>query len=845
MASRLLSGRRMKSWMGLCVEPLERRQMLSVVELAPILPSFLGHSDAPQTDSIDLTTHFIDSDVEAGGSVARFETSLGTFNVALTDKETPITVQNFANYANRGEYNNTFFHRSFVLSSSTGGSPTTPADIIQAGGYFVSGGKANHIGTFAPIVNEVATEVQQNVVGTIAMAKTSDPDSATSEFFFNVHDNAGLDDPNNSGGFTTFGHVIGGGIGIVNQIAALPTVDFGGAFATLPVTDTSNPGSSLVFENISIQPDVTFTTGSDNDALVRPSISGHTLSFRYAAGKSGTANVTVTAKSFDGTQFSRTFAVTIPDPVTPGAGPKANDDAPPPMRVNTSVTFTPADNDTDSVSPLQPSSITFVTQPTHGTLSFSSFRGVVTYTPAQDFTGTDSFQYTITDENGDTSVLPATVNLTVNPVTVDFGTASQRVLIVDEPDGTHATLIVAGGTAAVTFAGTDVQLSTTRGVVTASGTQATIDDITITNATNRSAILFVRTTGGDVTLGSIHDNGPVSAIIAPNGSITGDVKVSGLGRLFVSSILNSSIDLGSDIHDTIIFANDVENTNLHSSTNIKFIRSQHWLSTTGFEYTINATAVGVLLVPGEFANSMTLTSTGDDALAVNIGSVTGGTWTATGVIHSLVLGSVASAWSLTSQNLVNLIRVKGNLSSSITAGAIGTLLVGGDFVGGKIVTDASISAGFFQLGRLIVVGNMTNSVVQGNGNLGVIVAKSITGSDIVAGADLLLATNHQLPSSLSSFFANARLAAVISRSGFSDSRITAANIGTLQLGQLTLDDPSGVEGVATHIISLLAGTLDTGKRLVLGRVQLKSQTALSAFLTKAAIDLRAFQVKIL
>ncbi len=157
----------------------------------------------------------------SNATVVKFETVLGDFEVNLYDNATPETVANFLNYVNNGRFTNSIIHRS------------APGFVIQGGGFtYDMALPLNDIPTFPSVINE---PIYANVRGTIAMAKLGgDPDSATSQFFFNLGDNtANLD--NQNGGFTVFGEVVGNGMDIVDAIAALPDYDFGGAFTDLPL----------------------------------------------------------------------------------------------------------------------------------------------------------------------------------------------------------------------------------------------------------------------------------------------------------------------------------------------------------------------------------------------------------------------------------------------------------------------------------------------------------------------------------------------------------------------------------------------------------------------------------
>lgn len=165
------------------------------------------------------------SDAEA--TIVQFETSLGNFEVNLYDQGTPVTVENFLNYVNAGSYENIIIHRS------------VPDFIVQGGGFaYQNSWPVNGINTNAAIVNEPEFS---NVRGTIAMAKIGgNPNSATSQWFFNLADNSttgGALDIQNSG-FTVFGEVVGDGMAIVDQIAGLPRYNFSssnGALGELPL----------------------------------------------------------------------------------------------------------------------------------------------------------------------------------------------------------------------------------------------------------------------------------------------------------------------------------------------------------------------------------------------------------------------------------------------------------------------------------------------------------------------------------------------------------------------------------------------------------------------------------
>ncbi len=138
----------------------------------------------------------------------RLETSLGDIVIELVD-DAPVTTENFLQYVEDGFYDGTIFHR------------VVPDFVVQGGGFLP--GNVAQEGVRDPIVNEFSPS-RSNVRGTVAMAKLGgDPDSATSQFFFNLDDNSGppsnLDTQN--GGFTVFANVVEG-MDVVDSIAAVP-----------------------------------------------------------------------------------------------------------------------------------------------------------------------------------------------------------------------------------------------------------------------------------------------------------------------------------------------------------------------------------------------------------------------------------------------------------------------------------------------------------------------------------------------------------------------------------------------------------------------------------------------
>ena len=134
-------------------------------------------------------------------------TNVGTIRLELYPSKAPKTVENFLQYVKDGHYNGTIFHR------------VIPGFMIQGGGMTPNMAQK---ATRAPVPIESKNGLK-NVVGSVAMARTSDPNSATAQFFVNINDNAFLDYPGQDGnGYTVFGKVVNG-MDVVSKIAAVPT----------------------------------------------------------------------------------------------------------------------------------------------------------------------------------------------------------------------------------------------------------------------------------------------------------------------------------------------------------------------------------------------------------------------------------------------------------------------------------------------------------------------------------------------------------------------------------------------------------------------------------------------
>ena len=136
----------------------------------------------------------------------RFETSLGHFTVELFPDQAPLSAENFRQYAVDGHFDGTIFHR------------VIPGFVIQGGGFTEN---MTQKSTRKPVKNE-ADNGLKNLRTTLSMARTSEVNSATSQFFVNLVDNAFLDHGSRDFGYAVFGKVTEG-MDVIDAIAAVQT----------------------------------------------------------------------------------------------------------------------------------------------------------------------------------------------------------------------------------------------------------------------------------------------------------------------------------------------------------------------------------------------------------------------------------------------------------------------------------------------------------------------------------------------------------------------------------------------------------------------------------------------
>ena len=153
-----------------------------------------------------LPSAILPAEEAAPNPMVKLVTSAGDITIQLLPQKSPVTVENFLSYVDSGFYNGTIFHR--VINKF----------MIQGGGFSADMAEKE---SGEPIVNESRNKLH-NIRGSIAMARTSDPDSATAQFFINQRSNLQLDWAPGKEGYTVFGEVVEG-MGVVDFIATAET----------------------------------------------------------------------------------------------------------------------------------------------------------------------------------------------------------------------------------------------------------------------------------------------------------------------------------------------------------------------------------------------------------------------------------------------------------------------------------------------------------------------------------------------------------------------------------------------------------------------------------------------
>ena len=297
-------------------ESLESRQLLAANLFDA--PAAIN-APAGTSQTIDLA-NFINERI-------RFATSLGDIDLELFSGVRQITVDNFLSYVNQDRLDGTIIHR--VTKEADG------IEVIQGGGFTpffpsTQGPAPTHITTDAPIVNEASVSpLKSNVRGTIAMARTNDPDSATSEWFINTADNTVLDAGPEEGdaGYAVFGRVIDdAGLAVADAIQALPIFTVGdpnqSALQATPLQNyggTGDPDSTDYITLTASQlptPVLTFSVQNNNPAVATATLQGTQLTLNFGP-TVGVTNLQITATDAQNNTITKPLTIVTGQAETP------------------------------------------------------------------------------------------------------------------------------------------------------------------------------------------------------------------------------------------------------------------------------------------------------------------------------------------------------------------------------------------------------------------------------------------------------------------------------------------------------------------------------------------------
>ncbi len=486
------------------------------------------------------------------------------------------------------------------------------------------------------------------------------------------------------------------------------------------------------------------------------------------------------------------------------------------------------------VAPLVPSSVTISTAPVDGTATVNASNGSVLYTPKAGFIGADTFSYTVTDTNDNTSA-PATVTVNVGSE-ISSAKGGNRSIIFTDATGGVETVTLSTGTAEVYFSGNGTS-TTTKSKTTVTGSGLEIGSIVLSGTTKSSALVVRGIANKAVTIGGITDSSPLGTITAKSATLSGVDVLNGIASLSLAGLSNATMTIDTGVPRVALSLGTVSDSSLGSGVAITSLNVTSWtnaVSTTG----ITGVSINSLVSQGAFTPTLNLSASPVSIGAARIGGALGGAWTASGKVTSIAAGSVNSTWAGQINGALTSMTVKtGGLADDLIAGSIGSLVIGGDLTGN--ITAASVKT-------IRVNGNITGSTldITGAGGLSSLTALSLTNSnifvDVTPTLTLAAATSGALgTATIGSIDLTAR-----GSNAFANSSIFADKIRSLALGTVNTDNSSTPEGVATNSIASVTGVFGSVP-VHLSPLQLSTETILQTYLEQQSIAFGDFEISIL
>jgi hypothetical protein len=596
-------------------------------------------------------------------------------------------------------------------------------------------------------------------------------------------------------------------------IAVLPSVqDTSGTPLASTLTITSGPSHGTATANTSTGV-ITYTAAanySGADTLT------YSISDTNNATATGTVTINVESSTTTAPIASPTFGTTLantPVVLSPSAlGSDGSVITPKLVEIaNTTAGF--------SASPLP----TTIASAAGGTLVVNS-NNTVTYTPATNFVGSDSFLFKVEDSAGSFS---STETFTINVgVQISSAKGASKSVIYPDASGTPVTVTLSRGVAGVYFDGAGSE-SAAKGKITITGNGLTISDIAASQTTAASVLtLSTSHNKGTITLGGVTDTGTLGSIVGASTKLSGTsgtptIDVGGVRSIKLQSINSAELVLGATgVTSDSLTTGVVTNSQFSSLVPVSLLKAASWADSSGnsASETVVAPVVKTLSIANGFNPNLQLTGAGVDLSSATVsGAVNTGIWTVAGSAGSITLGAVGSQWGgITATGKISSLKVRaGGLPADISAASIGSVVVAGAISGNLSTTGSfnSLTAGELT-GSTIDVGNTVGTVTQATAaNVGGAVLKSLrlTGT----GADT-----------------------------FSDSSVIAGSIDSVTTGSVNTASGSTPEGLAAVKIKSAAVKVN-GEVLHLNAASLLSDSALSALLSQKGVSLGTFAIDIL
>ena len=400
-------------------------------------------------------------------------------------------------------------------------------------------------------------------------------------------------------------------------------------------------------------------------------------------------------------------------------------------------------------------------------------------------------------------------------VTVGVG-APARTLSFTDPDGTAATIRVAGGAATVTFDGTNLASTPAGTAVAVTGTNVVMTNLVITGPNPN---VTVNTAGdGTVNLGGLSAAGPVAGFRGPGVVLGGTTTLAnGIGRLELGGTQGATINITrggqARLQDAALTIGTAQDTSINSQQPLSQLRVGSWAAgVPGQPDQITTPRINTIQSAGDFAAGISLSGNGQAVGRPILGNVrvggalaAGGAWDVDGRASRVAAGSVAPGWSGVFGD-VSSFAVANDFAGALTANSINALSAG-SITNADITLNRAAGVRASALNRLAVRGAISGTDVRANADIGSVSARSITGSTIYAG---VTSPGGALPTSAAAFTSAATIKNVTigTRGGttptFVDSNIAAATLGRIKLGAVQVSNAGEPFGLAAQTVRSLS-----------------------------------------